>query len=64
MLLSSSLLMDFPLIVKGLTEKKNGLGTRIITFLVSESYDALYKYAPKIGLSIICINTSIDRKEQ
>ncbi len=66
MLLLSSLLMDSPLIVKGMTKKKkkNGLGTRIITFLVSESYDALYKYAPKIGFSIICINTSIDRKEQ
>lgn len=62
MLLSSSLLMGSPLIVKGMAEKKNGLGTRIV--LVSESYDALYKYALKIGLSIICINTSIDRKEQ
>ena len=64
MMLLSSLLMDSPLIVKGMTEKKNGLGTRIITFLVSESYDALYKYAPKIGFSIICINASLDRKEQ
>ena len=63
-MLSPSLLMDSPLIVKGMTEKKNGLRTRIITFLVSESYDAPYKYAPKIGLSIICIGTSIDRKEQ
>ena len=64
MMLSSSLLMDSPLIVKGMTKKKNGLGTRIVTFWFSESYDAPYKYTPKIGLSIICINTSIDRKEQ
>ena len=64
MMLLSSLLMDSPLIVKGMTVKKNGLGTRIITFLVSESYDAPYKYAPKIGFSIIRISTSIDRKEQ
>ena len=63
-MLSPSLLMDSPLIVKGMTEKKNGLGTHIVTFLVSELYDAPYKCVPKIGLSIICIDTSIDRKEQ